>query len=119
MLGNKMLNAKFLQQDYRYHKLDFLIIAATIDWCLNSGMDQTKWRRAFRNQNYMSVKFVSANISKIDFLSVKKYHHKFQTLGYNINVMLQSAYFAVSQLWLITLLPSFIACWWDKHQTQL
>ena len=37
---------------------------------------------------------------------------RYRRIGYNLNVMRQSACLVLTQLWLITMLPSFITCRW-------
>ena len=76
--------------------------------------------RAFRNQNFMVTwvdkfkKLIGSNDYSFQF---RKIITRYRRIGYNLNVMRQSACLVFNQLWLITMAPSLIARRWAGRQT--
>ena len=78
--------------------------------------------RAFRNQNSMVTWFTnSRSLKERMFFSFqfRKIITRYRRIGYNLNVMRQSACLILTQSWLITMLPSLIARRWVGRQTLL
>ena len=58
-------------------------------------------------------------VGRADFSDqFKKNIVRYKRIGYNINIMRQSACIMFNPIRLITLLPSLIAPWWVGRQTQ-
>ena len=76
---NKILTAKLLKQDYRYHNFEKLLqnIDDTMNWFLNSRSDQNLFcNRAYRNKNFMVTWSINSqkNVSRSDFSDQFNYH---------------------------------------------
>ena len=77
--------------------------------------------RAFRNLNFMVTWFTNIRnlLEGMIFLFMRKIITRYRRIGYNLNVMRQSAclVFNLAQSWLITMLHSLIAGRWVMRQT--
>ena len=63
---------------------------------------------------YKFKKLIGSNDFSFQF---RKIITRYRRIGYNLNVMRQSACLVLTQSWLITTLPSLIARRWVRRQT--
>ena len=113
---NKLLTAKLLNQDYRYHKLH----KAFSKFC-RRHFDLVSKFKSFLQQGLSDPKIYSNLVNKFRkkiyaCTQFRKIILRFIKIGYHINVMRQTARkLTLSRL--ITLLPSLVACRWVGPQT--
>ena len=121
---NKSLTAKLLQQGYRYHKLrktfskfyrrHYELVSkfnVGLKTLLHQGLSEPEF---YGDLIYKFKKIVG----RADFSDqFKKIIIRYKRIGYNINIMRQSAV-CLTQSRLITLLPSLIARRWVGRQTR-
>ena len=124
---NKSLTAKLLQQGYRYHKLrktfskfyrrHYELISkfnVGLKTLLHQGLPEPEF---YGDLVYKFKK--KKNVGRADFSDqFRKIIVRYKRIGYNINIMRQSACLVFNQSRLITLLPSLIARRWVGRQTQ-
>ena len=122
---NKTLTAKLLQQGYRYHKLrktfskfyrrHYELVSkfnVGLKTLLHQGLSEPEF---YGDLVYKFKKIVG----RADFSDqFKKIIVRYKRIGYNINIMWQSAFLVLTQSRLITLLPSLIARRWVGRQTR-
>ena len=127
---NKSLTAKLLQQGYRYRKLrktfsKFYRRYYELVSKFSVGL-KNFCIKAYRNRNFMVTEYKNSKKKKkkkiegrADFSDqFRKIVVRYKCIGYNINIMRQSACLCLTQSRLITLLPSLIARRWVGRQTQ-
>ena len=122
---NKCLTAKLLQQGYRYHKLrktfskfyrrHYKLISkynVGLKTLLSEGLSEPEF---YGDLVYKLKKLKGINDFSLQF---GKIITRYRRIGYNLNVMRQSACLGFNpQSWLITMLPSLIARRWVGRQT--
>ena len=121
---NKCLTTKLLQQGYRYHKLrktfskfyrrhyelisKYNVGSKTL---LSEGLSEPEF---YGDLVHKFKKLKGINDFSFQF---RKIITRYRRIGYNLNVMQQSACLVLTQSWLITMLPSLIARRWVGRQT--
>ena len=121
---NKLLTKKLLKQGYQYHKLRKtfskfyrryydLISKFQIELksLLRQGLSEPD---LYCDLVYKLKKIVGFNTFSAQFIKIISHYKK---LGYNINVLQQTARLAVNPIWLTTLLSSLFARLWVGLQT--
>ena len=121
---NKCLKAKLLQQGYRYHKLrkpfskfyrrHYELISkynVGLKTLLSEDLSEPEF---YGDLVYKFKKLIGINDFSFQF---RKIITRYRRIGYNLNVMRQSACLVLTQSWLITMLPSLIARRWVGRQT--
>ena len=121
---NKSLTAKLLQQGYRYHKLrktfsKFYRRHYELVSKFNVGLKTLLHQGLSEPECYGDLVYKFKKIvGRADFSDqFRKIIVRYKRIGYNINIMRQSACLVFNPR-LITLLPSLIACRWVGRQTQ-
>ena len=121
---NKSLTAKLLQQGYRYHKLrktfsKFYRRHYELVSKFNVGLKTLLHQGLSEPECYGDLVYKFKTIvGRADFSDqFRKIIVRYKRIGYNINIMRQSACLVFNPR-LITLLPSLIACRWVGRQTQ-
>ena len=121
---NKSLTAKLLQQGYRYHKLrktfsKFYRRHYELVSKFNVGLKILLHQGLSEPEFYGDLVYKFKNIvGRVDFSDqFRKIIVRYKRIGYNINIMRQSACLVFNPR-LITLLPSLIARRWVGRQTQ-
>ena len=122
---NKSLTAKLLQQGYRYHKLrktfsKFYRRHYELVSKFNVGLKTLLHQGLSEPEFYGDLVYKFKKIlGRADFSDqFRKIIVRYKRIGYNINIMRQSACLVFNQSRLITLLPSLIARRWVGRQTQ-
>ena len=111
------LTAKLLQQGYRYHKLYrryYELISkynVGLKTLLNEGLSEPEF---YGDLVYKFKKLTGSSDFSFQF---RKIITRYRRIGYNLNVMRQSACLVLTQSRLITMLPSLIARRWVGRQT--
>ena len=121
---NKCLTAKLPQQGYRYHKLrktfstyyrrHYELISkynVGLKKLLDEGLSEQEF---YGDLVYKFKKLIGRSDFSFQF---RKIITRYRRIGYNLNVMRQSACLVLTQSWLITMLPSLIARRWVGRQT--
>ena len=121
---NKCLTAKLLQQGYRYHKLrktfskfyrrPYELISkynVGLKTLLSEGLSEPEF---YGDLVYKFGRLRGGNDFSFQF---RKIMARYRRIGYNLNVMRQSACLVFNQSRLITMLPSLIARRWVGRQT--
>ena len=117
---NKLLTQKLHKQGYRYHKIhknfskfiDYtMILYLNSKFDLNQGLSETEF---YSDLVYKLSKIFGSNIFSAQFIKIISH---FKNIGYNINVLQQSACLVVNPVQLATLLSSLIAHRWNGLQT--
>ena len=121
---NKSLTAKLLQQGYRYHKLrktfskfyrrHYELVSkfnVGLKTLLHQGLSEPEF---YGDLVYKFKKIVGRTDFPDQF---RKIIVRYKRIGYNINIMRQSACLVFTPI-IIILLPSLIARRWVGHQTQ-
>ena len=109
---NKLLTQKLLKQGYWYRKHHKTFSKFQVG--LKSLLHQGLWEPDFYGGLvYKLKKIVRSNKFLAQFIKIISHYKK---IGYNINVLQQTAWWS-TQLWLATLLSSLIACRWVRIQT--
>ena len=121
----KSLTAKLLQQGYRYHKLwktfsKFYRLHYELVSKFNVGLKTLLHQGLSEPEFYGDLVYKFKKIvGRADFSDqFRKIIVRYKRIGYNINIMRQSACLGLTQSRLITLLPSLIARRWVGRQTQ-
>ena len=134
---NKSLTAKLLQQGYRYHKLRKTFskfyrrhyelvskFSVGLKTLLHQGLSEPefygelvyKFQKKKKKNIYI---YIYIYIGRADFSDqFKKLIVRYKRIGYNINIMRQSACLYLTQSRIVTMLPSLIARQWVGRQTQ-
>ena len=122
---NKCLRAKLLQQGYRYHKLrkknfsKFYRRHYELISKFNVGLKTLLREDLSKPEFYGDLVYkFKKRIGRNDFsFQFRKIITRYRRIGYNLNIMRQSACLVLTQSRLITLLPSLIARRWVGRQT--
>ena len=118
-----MFNSQLLQQGYRFHKLrktfskfyrrHYELISkfnVELKTLLREGLSEPEF---YGDLVYKFKKLIGRKDFSFQF---RKIITRYRRIGYNLNVMRQSACLAFNPI-MITMLPSLIACRWVGRQT--